>query len=245
MPSKCTGRDFSWCSRCFLCGPLKGLKPKVNWIVRSWFPRETVRTVPAEAGQTNCLTPRGVRVTPNNHEFIQHNVPYRILAHASSSIESSLNHRRQCYFSLGDFSPNCRWMVWLACTPPVQPECWRPCQVGLKRADKGFELRTPLSLSHSAYKAKRARPVLPSCRGHVSYEVALVVLALFSLSYCEMYDRLDPRSAGRGRLFVSITQGSVVWERRKDWRFFLLSSSFLPLLPSPPLFWRSEGLSQE
>lgn len=41
----------------------------------------------------------------------------------------------------------------LASTPPVQAECWGPCQVGLKRADKGFEPRTPLSLPHSAFKA--------------------------------------------------------------------------------------------
>ena len=73
-------------------------------------------------------------------------------------------------------------------------------------------------------------------------------LALFSLSYFEMYDRLDPRSAERGRLFVGIIQGSVVWEREREGEGLTLFPPLLLLLPFAPLsssFWRREGLRQE
>lgn len=69
-----------WCNFCFqtgcvvLCGPLKGLKPKVNWIVRSWFPRETVRTVPAEADQTKVADTEGGGMTRRRCEFIPQHV---------------------------------------------------------------------------------------------------------------------------------------------------------------------------
>lgn len=50
-------------------------------------------------------------------------------------------------------------------TPSVQLECWGSCQVGLKRADKGFEPRTLLSASHYAYKANLTLPFLLFCHG--------------------------------------------------------------------------------